>query len=75
MSFDKPYLRGKEHRKPYRGAKMSFASCRNHGSCRHCVRGRQHATERRKPIQEVHEQCMEDPDEVMKERSVSALQA
>lgn len=31
MSFDKAIKYGKEHRKPYRGAKAIDACCRNHG--------------------------------------------
>ncbi len=33
MSLDKAIIHGKEHRKPYRGAKAIDSSCRNHGSC------------------------------------------
>ena len=33
MSLDKAIKHGKEHRKPYRGAKAVDKSCRNHGSC------------------------------------------
>lgn len=32
MSLDKAISHGKEHRKPYRGAKTCDKSCRNHGS-------------------------------------------
>lgn len=32
MSLDKAISHGKEHRKPYRGAKACDKSCRNHGS-------------------------------------------
>lgn len=31
---------GKEHRKPYRGAKAVDRSCRNHGSCDYCRNNR-----------------------------------
>ena len=34
MSFDK-YM-GKEHRKPYHGAKAVDPTCRNHGGCPYC---------------------------------------
>lgn len=32
MSLDKAISHGKEHRKPYRGAKACDKTCRNHGS-------------------------------------------
>lgn len=31
MSFDKAIQYGKEHRKPYKGAKAIDKTCRNHG--------------------------------------------
>lgn len=34
--LDKAIEHGKEHRKPYRGAKACDRSCRNHGSCDWC---------------------------------------
>lgn len=34
MSLDKAILSGKEHRKPYHGAKAVDTNCRNHGSCK-----------------------------------------
>lgn len=34
--LDKSIEHGKEHRKPYRGAKACDRSCRNHGSCDWC---------------------------------------
>ena len=33
MSLNKSIQSGKEHRKPYRGAKAIDHTCRNHGSC------------------------------------------
>jgi len=36
MALDKAIASGKEHRKPYRGAKSIDASCRNHGRCTYC---------------------------------------
>lgn len=36
MSLDKAIEHGKEHRKPYHGAKAVDKSCRNHGNCPHC---------------------------------------
>ena len=40
MSLDKAILHGKEHRKPYRGAKAADSACRNHGGCPWCTRNR-----------------------------------
>lgn len=34
--LDKAIEHGKEHRKPYQGAKACDRSCRNHGSCTWC---------------------------------------
>lgn len=45
MSFDK-YM-GKEHRKPYRGAKAVDSTCRNHGSCDWCRSNRTYSTRKR----------------------------
>ena len=42
MSLDKAIAHGKEHRKPYRGAKAVDGTCRNHGSCLWCERNRKH---------------------------------
>lgn len=39
---DKAILHGKEHRKPYNGAKAVDRSCRNHGGCDYCANGRLH---------------------------------
>ena len=36
MSLDKAIEHGKEHRKPYKGAKAVDHTCRNHGSCEWC---------------------------------------
>ena len=36
MSLDKAIEHGKEHRKPYTGAKAIDCTCRNHGSCDWC---------------------------------------
>ena len=47
MSFDKSIQSGKEHRKPYRGAKAIDATCRNHGSCEWCHRNRTHKNDKR----------------------------
>ena len=38
--LDKAIRSGKEHRKPYRGAKAIDCTCRNHGSCPYCMGNR-----------------------------------
>jgi len=40
MALDKAIKSGKEHRKPYRGAKAVDSTCRNHGSCSWCLGNR-----------------------------------
>lgn len=40
MALDKAIKYGKEHRKPYRGAKAIACSCRNHGTCDWCKTNR-----------------------------------
>ena len=42
MALDKAIKHGKEHRKPYRGAKAFLAGCRNHGWCPWCRDNRTH---------------------------------
>lgn len=42
MSLNKAIESGKEHRKPYRGAKSCDPMCRNHGGCKWCEDGRLH---------------------------------
>lgn len=47
MGLDKAIEHGKEHRKPFMGAKAIFRSCRNHGGgrrseCVWCASNRQH---------------------------------
>ena len=42
MGLDKAIEHGKEHRKPYRGAKSVDTTCRNHGSCPWCEGNRTH---------------------------------
>lgn len=49
MSLDKAIEHGKEHRKPYRGAKAYFRSCRNHGGCPWCERNRKHKFRDKRP--------------------------
>ena len=45
--LDKAILHGKEHRKPYYGAKAVDCSCRNHGGCLWCEGNRLHSTKKR----------------------------
>ena len=40
VSLDKAIASGKERRKAYTGAKAIACSCRNHGTCEWCKRGR-----------------------------------
>lgn len=40
MSLDKAILHGKEHRKPFHGAKAVDVTCRNHGDCAYCKENR-----------------------------------
>lgn len=47
MSLDKSITHGKEHRKPYRGAKAIDHTCRNHGSCEWCKGNRTHKNDKR----------------------------
>ena len=42
MSLDKAIQHGKEHRKPYKGAKAIDRTCRNHGSCEWCHENREY---------------------------------
>lgn len=44
MSLNKAIKYGKEHRKPYRGAKAFDPYCRNHGMCSYCLSNRMHQT-------------------------------
>ena len=53
MSLDKSIEHGKEHRKPYHGAKAVDKTCRNHGSCEHCAAGRMHKVLRQMPVEDV----------------------
>ena len=50
MSLDKAIKYGKEHRKPYRGAKAVDSACRNHGSCSYCESNRLHKIKKQEPI-------------------------
>lgn len=48
MSLRKAIMYGKEHRKPYRGAKDVDRTCRNHGSCPWCQENRNYKNLKRK---------------------------
>lgn len=43
MSLNKAIKYGKEHRKPYKGAKAVSYKCENHGGCIWCLRNRTHS--------------------------------
>jgi hypothetical protein len=45
--LDKAIQYGKEHRKPYYGAKAIDRSCRNHGSCPYCQGNRLYKNKKR----------------------------
>ena len=47
MSLDKAIQYGKEHRRPYKGAKAIDKICRNHGSCGWCKDNRTYANTKR----------------------------
>lgn len=42
MSLNKAIAHGKEHRKPYVGAKSISKHCRNHGGCSWCEANRKY---------------------------------
>lgn len=48
MSFDKAIEHNKEHRKPYRGSKAIYGSCRCHGGCPYCLSNRMYRTKKDK---------------------------
>lgn len=48
MSLTKAIEHGKEHRKPYRGAKAVDVTCRNHGGCPGCRMIREHKDKKRR---------------------------
>ncbi|CUN14721.1 Uncharacterised protein [Blautia hydrogenotrophica] len=47
MSLNKSIKSGKEHRKPYTGAKSIAKGCRNHGTCDWCLGNRTHKNDKR----------------------------
>lgn len=57
MSLEKSITHGKEHRRPYQGAKAVAKSCRNHGSCEWCRGKRMHKNDKRelRQVQELEE--------------------
>lgn len=57
MSLDKAIKYGKEHRKPYTGAKAIDYTCCNHGSCEWCKGNRLY---QRNKADEVSRQALED---------------
>lgn len=52
MSLDKAIAHGKEHRKPYRGAKAVDKTCRNHGSDPWRIKCRIYKIKKKEPIKE-----------------------
>ena len=52
MSLDKAIAHGKEHRKPYRGAKAIDKTFRNHGGCVLCKENRLHKHKKREKVEE-----------------------
>lgn len=64
MSLEKAIEHGKEHRKPYRGAKAIDRTCRNHGSCEWCKGNRTYKYERDKlrQLQELKEYGLNNMD-------------
>lgn len=56
MAFDTQYPNRKDWRRPYvRTAERVDRTCRCHGTCAYCALGRQHAAQRREPV-DVDEQ-------------------
>ena len=55
MSLDKAIEHGKEHRKPYRGAKAIDKTCRNHGDDPWTQRARQYKIKKREKLEEYED--------------------
>ena len=55
MSLDKAIRHGKEHRKPYKGAKAVDKTCCNHGGCPYCLGNRLHKYRRQEPVVQTEE--------------------
>ena len=53
MSMLKGIKYGKEHRKPYYNSGRFDRTCRPHGSCPYCQRGRQHKIDVRTPADDT----------------------
>lgn len=66
MSLDKAIEHGKEHRKPYRGAKRHFTVCRNHGACSYCRNARQYNVNRK--LEEMRNKTKEYRDGLNEKR-------
>ena len=61
--LDKAIKHGKEHRKPYTGAKSFDRTCRNHGSCRYCLNNRTHCNNTKtKAANEALQEYRDDPE-------------
>jgi len=60
MSLDKAIEHGKEKRKPYIGAKANDRTCRNHGDCPRCRKGRMH---KQMKAEEASRQALEEMED------------
>ena len=60
MSLDKAVFYGKEHRKPYKGAKAVCQNCRNHGDCDYCKGNRLYSVNK----------ALEKTEQMMKEMHI-----
>lgn len=64
MSLDKAIEHGKEKRRAHHGAKAVDRTCRNHGTCPYCERGRMHKarreTERMREAEREYEEEKDD---------------
>lgn len=59
MPMDKAIAHGKEHRKPYRGAKAIDGTCRNHGGCPWCEQNRKHKFRDKHPYDDEGDDAMD----------------
>lgn len=62
MALDKAIEHGKEHRKPYTGAKAIDRTCRNHGSCGWCKSNRLY---KQNKLDEASRQALEEFEDDM----------
>ncbi len=60
MSPNKTIKHGKEHSKPYTGAKAIDCTCRNHGSCEWCKQNRLY---QRNKVDEASRQALTEIEE------------